>query len=50
VGRDAVEGPAVVRDHRGAAGETEQGVLERQQRVGVEVARRLVEEQQVNAP
>src|SRR5581483_11023092 len=49
VGRDAVEEPAVVRDHDGAAGELEQRLLERAQRVDVEVVRRLVEEQDVPA-
>ena len=38
-----------MRDHDGAAGEVEQRVLERAQRVDVEVVRRLVEQQQVAA-
>src|SRR5689334_9018967 len=46
---DAVEEPAVVRDHHGAAGEVEQGFFERAQRVDVEVVRRLVEQQHVAA-
>ena len=45
----AVEEPAVVRDHDGAAGEVEQRLLERAQRVDVEVVGRLVEQQQVAA-
>src|SRR4051794_36078199 len=49
VRRDAVEEPAIVRDHDGAAGELEQRVLERAQRVDVEVVRRLVEQQHVAA-
>ena len=49
VRRDAVEEPAVVRDHDGAAGEVEQRLLERAQRVDVEVVRRLVEQQHVAA-
>src|SRR6185503_2417176 len=49
VGGDAIEEPAIVRDHHRAAGEVEQRVLERAQRVDVEVVGRLVEEQQVAA-
>src|SRR5690348_9371669 len=49
VRRDAVEEPAVVRDHDRAARELEQRLLERAQRVDVEVVRRLVEEQDVAA-
>src|SRR5215218_6216421 len=49
VGRDAVEEPAVVRDDDRAAGEFEQRVLERAQRVDVEVVGRLVEQEQVAA-
>ena len=37
------------RDHDGAAGEVEQRLLERAQRVDVEVVRRLVEQQHVAA-
>src|SRR4051812_16769752 len=47
VRRDAVEEPAVVRDHDRAPREVEQRVLERTQRVDVEVVRRLVEQEQV---
>jgi hypothetical protein len=46
---DAVEEPAVVADDDGAAGEVEQRLLERPQRVDVEVVGRLVEQQQVAA-
>src|SRR4051812_25247996 len=46
---DAIEEPAVVRDHDRAAREVEQRVLERAQRVHVEVVRRLVEQQHVRA-
>ena len=46
---DAIEEPAVVADHDGAAGELEERVLERAQRVDVEVVGRLVEQQQVRA-
>jgi hypothetical protein len=49
VGRDAVEEPPVVGDHHRAAGELEQGVLERAQRLDVEVVGGLVEQQQVAA-
>src|SRR3954447_14584532 len=49
VGRDAVEEPAIVADHHRAAGEVEQRLLERAQRVDVEVVGRLVEQQQVAA-
>ena len=38
-----------MRDHHGAAGEVEERVLERAQRVDVEVVGRLVEQQQVAA-
>ena len=38
-----------MRDHEHAAGEFEQRVLERAQRLDVEVVRRLVEQQQVAA-
>ena len=44
---DAIEEPAVVADHDGAAGEVEQRLFERAQRVDVEVVGRLVEQQQV---
>src|SRR5688572_9119426 len=43
VGRDAVQEPAIVRDHHDAAREREQRLLERAQRVDVEVVGGLVE-------
>ena len=49
VGGDAVQEPAVVGDHDRAAGERQQRVLERAQRVHVEVVGGLVEQQQVAA-
>ncbi len=49
MGGDAVEEPAVVGDDDGAAGEGEQRLLERAQRVDVEVVGRLVEQQHVAA-
>ena len=49
VGRDAVEEPAIVGDDHRAAGEREQRLLERAQRVDVEVVGRLVEQQHVAA-
>ena len=49
VGGDPVEEPAVVGDDDGAAGERQQRLLERAQRVDVEVVGRLVEQQQVAA-
>jgi hypothetical protein len=49
VRRDPVEEPAVVADDDGAAGELQQGVLQRAERLDVEVVGRLVEEQQVAA-
>src|SRR5215211_3151886 len=49
VRRDAVEEPAVVGDHHRAAREREQRLLERTQRVDVEVVGRLVEQQHVAA-
>ena len=49
VRRDPVEEPAIVGDHDGAAGEVEQRVLERAQRVDVEVVGGLVEEEHVAA-
>src|SRR5882724_5527616 len=49
VSGDPVEEPAVVRDDDGAAREREQRLLERAQRVHVEVVGRLVEQQQVAA-
>ena len=49
VGGDAVEEKAIVADDHGAAGEVEQRLFERPQRVDVEVVGRLVEQQQVRA-
>ena len=49
VRRDPVEEPAVVGDHDGAAGEVDERILERAERVDVEVVRRLVEEEHVAA-
>src|SRR6478672_4211309 len=49
VRRDAIEEPAVVADHDGAAAEVEQRLLERAERVDVEIVGRLVEQQQVAA-
>src|ERR1700724_3947683 len=49
VGRDAIEKPSIVADHDGAAGEVEQRVLQRPERVDVEIVGRLVEQQQVAA-
>src|SRR6266545_5347250 len=46
---DAIEKPAVVADHHGAAGIVEERLFERAQRVDVEVVGRLVEQQQVRA-
>ena len=47
VGGDAVEEPAIVAHHHGAAGILDQRLFERAQRVDVEVVGRLVEEEQV---
>ena len=47
--RDAIEEPAIVRDHENAAREFEQCVFERAQRFDVEIVRRLVEQQDVAA-
>src|SRR5439155_8881172 len=47
VGGDPVQEPAVVADHHRAAGEADERLLERPQRVHVEVVGRLVEQQQV---
>src|SRR5262245_17255032 len=49
VGRDAVEEPAVVRGDHGAAGKVEERVLQRGERLDVQVVGRLVEQQQVAA-
>src|SRR5262249_12261854 len=47
VRRDAVEEPAVVADDDGAAGEVLERLLQRAQRVDVEIVGRLVEQQHV---
>src|SRR3546814_7508650 len=49
VGGDAVQEPAVVRDHEGVARELEQRVFERAQGLDVEVVGRFVEQQHVAA-
>ena len=49
VGGDAIQEPAIVADHHRAAGEVEQRVLQRAQRVHVQVVGRLVQQQQVAA-
>src|SRR5262249_22398853 len=49
VGGDAVEKPAVVADNDGAAGEILKRLLERAQRVDVEIVGGLVEQQHVGA-
>src|SRR5690242_19663014 len=49
VRRDPVEEPAVVADDHGAAGEVEQRLLERAERVDVEVVGGLVEQEDVAA-
>jgi hypothetical protein len=49
VRRDAVEEPAVVGDDHGAAGKVQQRLLERPERIDVEVVRGLVEQEQVAA-
>ncbi len=49
VGGDAVEEEPVVVDDDGAAGEVDERLFERPQRVDVEVVGRLVEQQQVRA-
>jgi hypothetical protein len=49
VGRDAVQEPAVVRDDDRAAGEVLERLLDRADRVDVQVVRRLVEQDQVGA-
>ena len=46
---DAIEEPAIVADDDGAAGEGQQGLFERAQRIHVEVVGGLVEKQQVRA-
>ncbi len=47
--RDAIEEPAIVRDHHRAAREVEQRFFERAQRFDVEVVGGLVEQQHVAA-
>ena len=47
VSRDTVQEPAVVTDDDGASGEFEQRVLERAERVDIEVVRRFVEQEEV---
>ncbi|CAB4755840.1 unannotated protein [freshwater metagenome] len=49
VGGDPVEEPAIMRGDDGAAGELEQGVLQRAEGLDVEVVRGLIEKQQVAA-
>ncbi len=49
VGGDAVEEEAVVADDDGAAGELQQGLFERAERVDVEVVGRFVEQQKISA-
>ena len=49
VRREAVEEPAIVGDDHRAAGEVVERLLERAQRVDVEIVGRLVEEQDVAA-
>ena len=49
VRREPIEEEAVVADHNRAAREILEGVLERAQRVDVEVVGRFVEQQQVGA-
>ena len=49
VRRDAVEEPAVVRDHHHTAAELLQSLLQRTERRDIEVVRRLVEKEQVAA-
>src|SRR5664279_4010302 len=46
---DAVKEPAIVGDDDRATGKGEEGLLERAQRVGVEIVGRLIEQQQVAA-
>src|SRR5689334_5594570 len=49
VGGDAIEEPAIVRYHEHAAGELEQCLFERAQRLDIEIVGRLVEQQHVAA-
>ena len=49
VGGDAVEEPAVVADHYGTPGKRQQGLLQRAQRVDIEVVGGFVQQQDVPA-
>lgn len=49
MGTDAIEEPPIVRHDENAAGEAVNGILEASKRVHVEVVRRLVEQQDVEA-
>ena len=49
VRRDAVEEPAIVRDHHGAAGKAQQRLLQRAQRLDVQIVGGLIEQQHVAA-
>src|SRR4026208_518187 len=49
VRRDAIEKPAVVRDHNGTSRKVAQRFLERSQRIDVQIVRRLVQQQQIPA-
>src|SRR5690242_20200764 len=49
VGGDAVQEPAIVADHHRAAGEVDERVLERAERVDVEVVGGLVQQEEVAA-
>jgi hypothetical protein len=46
---DAVQEPAVVRDHHARPGEFGEGIFERTQRLNVEIVRRFVEKKHVAA-
>ena len=50
VGGDAIQEPAVMADHHGAAGEVEERVFEGSERVDVEIVGRLIKEEDVSAP
>ncbi len=49
MGRDAIQEPAIVRNHEGVAGELQQRVFQRAQRFDVQVVGRFVEQQYVAA-
>ena len=49
VRRDPIQEPAIVADDHGTAGEVQQRLFERAQRIDVEIVGRLVEQQQVAA-